>query len=232
MCGRYVSPGQAAIEREWHIGRDNQPALSEPFAARYNVAPQQGNPANFVPVVRQTEDGALELVRLQWWLLPSWSKEPRIKYSTFNARAETVAKAASFRDPLKRRRCIIPALGWYEWQELPSGNLPWYLHAPNGGLLALAGLWDRWEGGAGVIESCSIIVGPANAAFGKVHDRMPFVLRPDRAEFWLDRTQIDAAKALELLQPNPEDAIAFYRVSTRVSNARNQGAELIEALRM
>jgi putative SOS response-associated peptidase YedK len=115
MCGRYVSPEQAAIERQWHIGRHNQPTLSGPFAARYNVAPQQGNPANYIQVVRQAEDGELELVRLQWWLLPFWSKEPRIKYSTFNARVETVAEAASFRDPLKRRRCIIPALGWYEW---------------------------------------------------------------------------------------------------------------------
>ena len=230
MCGRYVSPDQAAIERQWHIGRDKQPALSEPFAARYNVAPQQGNPANYVPVVRQGEDGELELVRLQWWLLPSWSKAPRIKYSTFNARVETIVKAASFRDPLKRRRCIIPALGWYEWQELSSGNLPWYLHATKGGLLALAGLWDLWESGAETIESCSIIVGSANAAFAQIHDRMPFVLPMDRAERWLDRKMTDAARAMELLQPNPEDAVAFYRVSTLVSNARNQGAELIEAL--
>jgi putative SOS response-associated peptidase YedK len=125
MCGRYVSPDQAAIERRWHIGRHNQPSLPEPFTARYNVAPQQGNPSNYIPVVRQADDGALELVRLQWWLLSSWAKEPRIKYSTFNARIETMAKAASFRDPLKRRRCIVPALGWYEWQELPPGKLPW-----------------------------------------------------------------------------------------------------------
>jgi putative SOS response-associated peptidase YedK len=230
MCGRYVSPEQAAIEREWHIGRHNQPSLQEPFAARYNVAPQQGNPANYVPVVRQAEDGVLELVRLQWWLLPYWSKEPRIKYSTFNARVETVAKVASFREPLRRRRCIIPAMGWYEWQELPSGNLPWYLHDPKGALLAFAGVWDRWHGGAEVIESCSIIVGPANGAFEKIHDRMPFVLPQDRAARWLDRKLTDAGTAMELLQPNPDDAIAFHRVSTRVSNARNEAADLIEAV--
>jgi putative SOS response-associated peptidase YedK len=230
MCGRYVSPEQGAIEREWHIGRHNQPSLLERFAARYNVAPQQGNPANYVPVVRQAEDGALDLVRLQWWLLPYWSKEPRIKFSTFNARVETVATAASFREPLKRRRCIIPAMGWYEWQELPSGNLPWYLYDPKGGLLALAGLWDRWQGGAEAIESCSIIVGPANDRFGKIHDRMPFVLPQDRAEQWLDRKLTDAGTAMELLQPNADDAIAFHRVSTRVSNARNQTADLIKAV--
>ena len=230
MCGRYVSPEQAAIERQWHIGRQNQPALSEPFAARYNVAPQQGNAANFVPVVRETEGGGLELSRVQWWLLPFWSKEPRIKYSTFNARVETLATAASFRDPLKRRRCIIPALGWYEWQELPTGNLPWYLHGAGGELLAFAGLWDRWERGAEAIESCSIIVGPANKAFGKIHDRMPFVLTPERAARWLERKLTDAGQVMALLQANPEDAIAFHRVSTRVSNARNQGEDLIAAV--
>jgi putative SOS response-associated peptidase YedK len=98
-----------------------------------------------------------------------------------------VAKAASFREPLKRRRCIVPALGWYEWQALPAGKLPWYLHGADGELLAFAGLWDRWEGASDAIESCSIIVGPANAAFGKIHDRMPFVLSRERAERWLDR---------------------------------------------
>jgi len=230
MCGRYVSPEQAAIERQWHFGRNNQPGIAGPFAARYNVAPQQGNASNYVPVVRQAEDGAPELVRLQWWLLPSWSKSPRIKYSTFNARVETVANAASFRDPLKRRRCIVPALGWYEWQELHSGNLPWYLRGASGELLALAGLWDRWQGGEEVIESCSIVVGPANRAFGEIHARMPFALSPERAARWLDRKLTDADKALELLQPNAEDAIAFHRVGSRVSNARNQGADLIEAI--
>lgn len=227
MCGRYVSPEQAAIERQWHIGRENQPALGEPFAARYNVAPQQGNPANYIPVLRQAECGELELARIQWWLLPFWSKEARIKFSTFNARVETVATAASFREPLKRRRCIIPALGWYEWQELPAGNLPWYLHGANGELLAFAALWDRWESDAQTIDSCSIIVGPANNAFGPIHDRMPFVLPPDRAIQWLDRDLTDTGRVMQLLQPNPDDSIAFHRVGTRVSNARNQGADLI-----
>src|SRR5450759_898840 len=90
MCGRYVSPEQAAIERQWHIGRQNKPPLFEPFAARYNVAPQQGNPAKYIPVIRHAEGGEPELVRLQWWLLPFWSKEPRIKYSTFNARVSSM----------------------------------------------------------------------------------------------------------------------------------------------
>lgn len=234
MCGRYVSPDQAAIESVWHVGRQNQPRLAAPhgpFAARYNVAPQQGNPANYIPVVREAlhgTPGELELARLQWWLQPHWSKEARIKFSTFNARVENVANAASFREPLKRRRCIVPALGWYEWQELPGGNLPWYLHAANGELLAFAALWDRWEHEDQVIESCSLIVGPANGAFMPIHDRMPFVLTQERQGPWLDRTLTDPKRAMQLLQPNPEEAIVFHRVGKRVSNARNQGPELIE----
>jgi putative SOS response-associated peptidase YedK len=226
MCGRYVSPDRAAIERYWHIGRGSP----NPFAARYNVAPQQGNAANYIPVVRQADTGELELASLQWWLLPFWSKEPRIKYSTFNARIETVAKAASFRDPLRRRRCIIPAMGWYEWQELPSGNLPWYLRGADGELLNLAGLWDRWEGQSEAIESCTIVVGPANEVFGKVHDRMPFVLSREAAERWMDRKLTDPGAAMDLLRQNPDDSISFHRVSSRVSNARNQGPELIQAV--
>jgi len=228
MCGRIYTPDSAAIEREWQVGRGN----SNPFTARYNVAPQQGNANNYIPVVRATEDGGFELLRAQWWLLPFWSKEPRVKYSTFNARVETVASAASFREPFRKRRCLIPAMGWYEWQELPSGNLPWFLHGAQGKILALAGLWERWQGkqahGGEIIESCTIIVGPANDRFKPIHDRMPYALDEARAHQWLDGGLTDAAKVMKILRPNPDDAIDFHRVSTRVSNARNQAADLID----
>lgn len=230
MCGRVYTPDSAAIERAWRIGSQH----GNPFDAKYNVAPQQGNPANYVPVVRQTQDGGYELLRMQWWLLPFWSKAPRIKYSTFNARVETVATAASFREPFRKRRCLIPAMGWYEWQELPGGNLPWFLHGADGKILALAGLWERWEGkeahAGEIIESCSIVVGPANEKFGAIHDRMPFALDSARAHQWLDPGLTDGERVMDLLQPNPDDSIAFRRVSARVSNARNQGADLIDAV--
>ena len=157
-------------------------------------------------------------------------EEPRIKCSTFNARVESVATAPSFREPLKRRRCIVPAIGWYEWQEQPGGKLPWYLHAANDELLNFAGLWDRWKKDGEVIESCSIVVGPANAAFNPIHDRMPFALDRERAMRWLDRKLQKSADAMALLTPNPDDAIAWHRVDRRVSNARNQGEELIKQM--
>jgi putative SOS response-associated peptidase YedK len=230
MCGRYVTPDQAAAERAWHIGGRNRSPLADIFTSHYNVAPQQGNPERYIPVIRNREDGTAEAVKVQWWLLPFWSKEPRIKYSTFNARVETVAKAASFRDPFKRRRCLIPAAGWYEWQELPGGKQPWFIHPADGEAAMLAGLWDRWEKDGQAIESCSIVIGAANKAVSAFHDRMPFVLTPDRYDPWLDRAVTDPDHVLKLLQPVPDDALAFHRVSTRVSSARNEGPELIEAI--
>jgi putative SOS response-associated peptidase YedK len=103
MCGRYVTPSQAAIERHYHLGRgQNNPYPADSnFAERYNVTPQQGNPAAYVPVIRHGADGELELVTMQWWLLPHWSKEPRIKFNTFNARTDKVASAASYRVPFR-----------------------------------------------------------------------------------------------------------------------------------
>ena len=143
MCGRYALYGpksRSAAEKKSLADADR--ALIERFidkyfetaAPRYNIAPQQGNPKNFIPIVRAGTAGEPELALVQWWLLPNWSKEPRVKFSTFNARIESVGTLASFRDSLKKRRCLIPASGWYEWQELPTGNLPWFVHPSGDGL--------------------------------------------------------------------------------------------------
>lgn len=229
MCGRYVTPEEAAIERRWHVGRSG--GSGNPFRQRFNVAPQQGNPANYVPVVRHAAGGeGLELLPMQWWLLPRWSKEARIKYSTFNARVESVATAASFRDSFRRRRCLLPVAGWYEWQELPPGKRPWFFHAAHDEPVAFAGLWDRWERDGEVIESCTIVVGDPNEAVRKVHDRMPFIIPPEREMAWLDPRLTDADKVMALLQPTPDEAILFHRVSTRVNSARIDDPALMQAV--
>jgi putative SOS response-associated peptidase YedK len=225
MCGRYVSPSQAAIERHFHLGRGQ----NNPFTTRYNVTPQQGNPAAYVPVIRHGADDVTEWVTMQWWLLPYWAKEPRIKFSTFNARTDKVSSAASYRVPFRKRRCIIPALGWFEWQETPRGKMKWWLHRPDRGIVSLAGLWDRWHRGDAVIESCTIIVGEANAAMRHVHDRMPVIIQPEDEAFWLD-TKIDATQALEaLLTPPADDAIIAYRVRSD-KRLREDDATLIDPL--
>ena len=237
MCGRYVSPSQAAIERHYHLGRgennpwplDSSAPADTHFVERYNVTPQQGNPAAYVPVIRHSADGTPELVSMQWWLLPHWAQEPRIKFSTFNARTDKVSSAASYRVPFRKRRCIIPALGWFEWQETPHGKLKWWLHRPDHSIVGLAGLWDRWHRGDEVIESCTIIVGDANTAMSAVHDRMPVIIQPEDAAFWLD-TSIAATQALEaLLTPPPNDMIAAHLVRSD-KRPRDDDATLIEPL--
>jgi len=226
MCGRYVSPDQAAAERAWHLGRPNGGQLAPIFIPRYNVAPEQGTPERYVPIIRSGKDGVPKAVRAQWWLLPFWSKVARITYKTFNARVETVATSASFRDSFKRRRCLFPVAGWYEWQQLPNGKQPWYIHSADGEVSMLAGLWDRWEKDGQVIESCSIVIGAGNEMVSTFHDRMPFVLTPDRYEPWLDKGLTDPADVMKLLQPVPDDALGCHRVSDRVNSSRNESSEL------
>ena len=234
MCGRYVTPNQAAIERHWNITRGGgrevfDSTTDDGFAARYNVTPQQGNPAAYVPVIRQSTDGSVELVTMQWWLLPHWAKQPRIKFSTFNARTDKVAGAASYRMPFRKRRCLIPALGWFEWQETPKGKVKWWLHRQDRGIVSFAGLWDRWHRGDEVIESCTIIVGDANATMTHVHDRMPVIIERKDQDFWLD-PKMDAVPALEaLLTPPPDDSIAAQRVRSD-KRPRDDDASLIEPL--
>lgn len=167
---------------------------------------------------------------MQWWLLPSWSPEPRIKYSTFNARVETVSTNSSFREPFKRRRCLIPARGWYEWQQRTSGKQPWYFHAASGEVLAFAGVWDHWEQAGQTIESCAIIVGESNATTQNVHPRMPLIIPAERQALWLSTDLTDSGKARELLLPVPDKVISLYPVGKAVGNARNDGPDLIEPL--
>lgn len=225
MCGRYVTPSQAAIERYYHLGRGQD----NPFPERHNVTPQQGNPTAYVPVIRHGADGRPELVTLQWWLLPYWSKEPRIKFSTFNARTDKVASAASYRVPFRKRRCLIPALGWFEWQQTPDGKVKWWLHKQDRGLVSFAGLWDRWHRGEEVIESCTIIVGEANQAMTPIHDRMPVIIQPQDEAFWLD-TAIEAVPALQaLLTPPPEELITAHKVRSD-KRPRDDDPTLIEPI--
>jgi len=231
MCGRFVTPSEREIEAFWHIGRHNWRSPFEGVRlARFNVAPQQGNPKNHVPVIRGDADGVLELTDMQWWLLPFWSPEPTIKYSTFNARVENVATSSSFREPFKRRRCLIPARGWYEWQTQPTGKQPWYFHAADGALVAFAGLWDHWERDGQLIESCSIIVGEPNETVRQVHNRMPFLVTRERQAAWLSPSIDDPKEVRQLLVPTSDSEIALFPVSKAVGNARNDGPGLVVPL--
>ena len=175
---------------------------------------------------------ALILMQLdmRWGLIPAWSKQPRISYATFNARAETVATKPVFRAAYRARRCLVPASGFYEWREEGGRKQPWYFSAADGHELAFAGLWEEWQGpDVPPLLSCTIIVGPTNELVAPVHDRMAVILRPDDYATWLDPTQ--ARNAVDhLLRPCPADWLHGWRVSRAVNKAGAEGEELIAPL--
>lgn len=225
MCGRYVSPAESAIEREFNLVRTEWK-----FPASFNVAPSQN-----VPVIRNLA-GAQQALNMRWGLVPFFAKGIPGKYSTINARIETMDTSPSFRGPWKRgQRCIIPGAGFYEWHINADGNKqPYYITCADQALFGFAGLWDssKREDGT-VIESFTIITMPANSLMAEIHNapdrqRMPAILLPADRHAWLIGT-IDEARAV--LKAYPADLMVAWPVSTRVNAPRNNDAGLIEAIR-
>jgi putative SOS response-associated peptidase YedK len=214
MCGRYVSPDQAAIERAWQIHRSSGLDLPR----RFNVQPTTAVPLLLL------EDGVLTLTAARWGLIPHWWKQDKPPTHTINARLEEAAGKPMWRDPLRRARCLLPAQGWYEWQPLAGGKQPYYLHRADGRLLCFAGLMATWNGEL----SCALLTRAAEGPAAQVHDRMPVVLPDVDHAGWLDPALQDAtafAREHAIAQE-----IAHYPVSKRVNSARNEGPELIEPL--
>lgn len=225
MCGR-----DAAFYTWREIHAFSQPLIvAAPQAdpvPRYNRAPTQ----NAWVLVASTDGLGAVAQEMRWGLIPSWAKDSKLAYSTINARVETVSAKPAFREAWKRRRCIVPASGYYEWRMLADGKSkqPYFVHAANAPIMLFAGLWERWQRGANqAIESYSIVTMPAAGAVSAVHDRMPLILPPALLRDWIYAGAQDAA-ALALAAPIPE--LAFHEVGTAVGNVRNEGAWLIEVL--
>ena len=220
MCGRIVlkaSPAQVAAE----FDLVEPPPLPGP---RHNIAPTEP-----VVAVRAGADGHRRGDLMTWGLIPPWSRDPREGAKMFNARSETVAEKPAFREAFARRRCLVPVDGFYEWRKRGQARDPFYFSAPDGHLLALAGLWERWEyPGGQVVESCSVLTCDANALMRRVHHRMPVVLPAAHHDRWLDpaATDLDALRAL--LRPADEAALRAWPVSTRVNASTQEGADLID----
>jgi len=196
------------------------------YENRYNIAPSQN-----IPAIRQIE-GQRELSLLHWGLVPHWAKDRKIGYRMINARAETLTEKPSFRAPFHQRRCIIPASGFYEWQQGAKARQPYYLFRRDHAPLALAGLWERWEdpGKPGeVLESCTIITTAANALVAPLHQRMPAILEREAMDAWLDHRQ-HPADLLALLRPAAEGVLACYPVSAYVNKPGNEGEECLRPL--
>lgn len=194
---------------------------------RYNIAPTQDVPA----VVARRQGGGRQLRLFRWGLIPSWAKDPEIGNRLINARGETVAEKASFRGPLARRRCLILADGFYEWQKVRGGKQPHHIRMRDGSAFAMAGLWDHWTSPDGSeIESCTILTTTPNEMLEQIHNRMPVILSPKDYGLWLD-PQVRPSPAMHaLLRPFPAEEMEARAVSKFVNNPGNDSQECIRPL--
>jgi putative SOS response-associated peptidase YedK len=216
MCGRYAITTAPEAMRALFRYRE-QPD----FPPRYNIAPTQP-----VPIVRLAE-GERQFALLRWGLIPAWVKDPRAFSLLHVARTESVNEKPAFRNAMKRRRCLVPADGFYEWTE-HGPKRPFYVRARSAQPLALAGLWETWMGPNGEeVESVAIITTPANRMLMSIADRMPAILAPEAFDLWLDCSAVDALTAAAFLLPAPGDLLEAYEVSSAVNRAANDGPELI-----
>ena len=240
MCGRYTltSSGEELARHFELLERQGDLDLRP----RYNIAPAQD-----VPVVRVADAGEPDsargeriLTEHRWGLVPSWAKDPAIGNRMINARSETAASKPAFRDAMTTRRCLVPLNGFYEWtrvkqvKRVAGRKQPSWFHPVAGDppLWAAAGLWERWWDEQGrLLQSCTILTTRANAVVAELHDRMPVLLSPDLYQDWLAPGALAAALLEAIREPWPAERTAARAVSTRVNDARAQGAELLEPRR-
>ena len=218
MCGRYRLSRRKQVVEEYF---DTAP-WDYDWSPRYNIAPTQP-----VPVIRQhPKESFRQLSLMKWGLIPHWAKDPSISASTINAKSETAATKPAFRDPLKFRRCLIAASGFYEWKRTGTSKQPYCIEVNEGELFAFAGLWDGWKNAAGQwIKTCSILTTIPNAVTATVHDRMPVILRPDSYDMWLDPRMQNLAAVCELLKPYDAALMRCYPVSSRINHVANDDEE-------
>lgn len=220
MCGRYALFAPASAIRR-AFGLHEIPEL----APRYNIAPAQE-----IPVVRAGPDGAASLDLLRWGLVPSWAEDPAIGRRLINARVETVAEKPAFRAAFRRRRCLIPASGFYEWKLLPEGpKAPYFISARAEQVMAFAGLWEHHTGGGGELQTCVILTTEARGAMRAIHDRMPLVMPPERYAAWLDPAS-DQPSTLSALLTSDGPELHAWPVDRAVNSPRNEGPDLARPL--
>jgi len=216
MCGRYaITTAPEAMRRLF--GYREEPD----FPARYNIAPTQP-----VPVVRRHE-GERQFALVRWGLIPAWVKDPRQFSLLHVARGESVSDKPAFKNAMKRRRCLLPADGFYEWSE-HGPKRPFFIRARSLAPIALAGLWETWTGPNGEeVESAAVITTPANRTLAPIAERMPAIVPGEAFDLWLDCSAVDALTAAAFLVPAPDSLLEAYEVSTAVNRAANDGPELI-----
>lgn len=227
MCGRFtLRASPVAVAAEFELG------TLPLFFPRYNIAPTQPiaivrlTPAPFpspAPVPESPAAAACETTARQWafarWgLVPSWADNLKMGHRMINARCETVAEKPSFRAAFRRRRCLVPLDGYYEWRKSSAGKIPYLIQRPDAALFAAAGLWEAWQAPDGSqVETCTILTTSANSQLAFIHDRMPVLLDADARRTWLDPAS-PSPTLLELLKPAPDGMLETIIVSTRVNS--------------
>lgn len=219
MCGRFALDDDGeSLQAEFRL--PDTPYI----VARYNIAPTQP-----VAAVGLSKSGQRGLTHFHWGLIPSWSKDTKMAGRMINARAETVAEKPAFRAAFKRRRCVIPMTGFYEWQKQPDGKKqPVYIQ-PNDGrkFFGMAGLWENWQSDDGSeIKSCTILTTEPNELMADVHNRMPVILDPADFDTWMD-SQASLPAVHSLMTQYPAEKMTYYPVSTYVNSVRNEGPQCI-----
>lgn len=217
MCGRFTlrHPGRIKFDAK----RETPPPLFEP---RFNIAPSQD------VLTVMSDGGERTLVPARWGLIPSWSKEAK---GIINARSETLDQKPSFSESFERRRCLIPADGFYEWKRSGKSKQPYYFQMKDEEPFFFAGIWDEWRGGEESITSCAIITTTPNELLETIHDRMPVILPAEAQEAWL-RGDTQPMELLSFLNPFPATAMKSYPVSQHVNRAQAEDAQLVEPIEL
>jgi putative SOS response-associated peptidase YedK len=221
MCGRYlIISSPEAIRRLF--GYPQQPN----FPPRYNVAPTQP-----VPIVRRV-DGNRQFALVRWGLIPPWVRDPRAFSLLVNARAESVNDKPAFRNAMRRRRCLVPADGFYAWKEDGGRKRPYCVRPRHGGPIAFAGLWETWMGPNGEeMETAIIVTTAAKGELARLHERVPVIVPPAAFDLWLNCSEADATTAAgALFVPPPEGLLEAYEISPAVNRTENDGPNLIAPL--
>jgi putative SOS response-associated peptidase YedK len=215
VCGRYgfTNSDKEKVKKTFRLKK-----IDFDLVPRYNIAPGQD-----VSVILNEMPEELTLAR--WGLVPFWSKDEKSGYKMINARSETIFEKPSFRGPIKKKRCLIPADLFYEWKKVDTGKQPFCIRLKSKELFAFAGIWDCWEKGENALVTCSIITCPANKTFSALHDRMPVILQPNYFQEWLAATEQKAIQSM--LAPLEDKFIEAYRISDRVNSPGNEGEDVI-----
>lgn len=220
MCGRYTltTPEDELVEVF------GVPPVEFEYQPRYNIAPTQ-----VVPVVAEDEEGR-RMGLLRWGLVPHWADDPSIGSRMINARSETVADKPAFREAFRRRRCLVPADGFYEWEKREGGaKVPHWIHRPSRRPFAFAGLWERWRAPEGeLLHTFTILTTDASPSLRTIHPRMPVIVPEESWRTWCDR-DAPAGELRELLKPFPDEALTEHAVSGRVNTPANDDPGLIES---